>query len=117
MVDIFSSFSSFEFVEAMKTLWESTGFMTTGADIWKNFIMLAIACILIYLAVYKEFEPNLLVAIGFGMFIINIPGAYNILYGTSGYILTNATTGADIFKGSQEGLIAWIYNIDPGAFK
>lgn len=117
MVDIFSSFSSFEFVEAMKTLWESTGFMTTGADIWKNFIMLAIACILIYLAVYKEFEPNLLVAIGFGMFIINIPGAYNILYGTSGYILTNTTTGADIFKGSQEGLIAWIYNIDPGAFK
>ena len=117
MVDIFSSFSSFEFVEAMKTLWESTGFMTTGADIWKNFIMLAIACILIYLAVYKEFEPNLLVAIGFGMFIINIPGAYNILYGTSGYILTNATTGADIFKGSQEGLIAWIYNIDPEAFK
>ena len=117
MVDIFSSFSSFEFVEAMKTLWESTGFMTTGADIWKNFIMLAIACILIYLAVYKEFEPNLLVAIGFGMFIINIPGAYNILYGTSGYILTNATTGADIFKGSQEGLIAWIYNIEPNAFK
>ena len=117
MVDIFSSFSSFEFVEAMKTLWESTGFMTTGADIWKNFIMLAIACILIYLAVYKEFEPNLLVAIGFGMFIINIPGAYNILYGTSGYILTNATTGADIFKGSQEGLVAWIYNIDPEAFK
>ena len=117
MVDIFSSFSSFEFVEAMKTLWESTGFMTTGADIWKNFIMLAIACILIYLAVYKEFEPNLLVAIGFGMFIINIPGAYNILYGTSGYILTNATTGADIFKGSQEGLVAWIYNIDPKAFE
>ena len=117
MVDIFSSFSSFEFVEAMKTLWESTGFMTTGADIWKNFIMLAIACILIYLAVYKEFEPNLLVAIGFGMFIINIPGAYNILYGTSGYILTNATTGADIFKGSQEGLVAWIYNIDPEVFK
>ena len=117
MVDIFSSFSSFEFVEAMKTLWESTGFMTTGADIWKNFIMLAIACILIYLAVYKEFEPNLLVAIGFGMFIINIPGAYNILYGTSGYILTNATTGADIFKGSQEGLVAWIYNIHPKAFE
>ena len=88
MVDIFTSFSSFDFVEAMKTLWDSTGFMTTGADIWKNFIMLAIACILIYLAVYKEFEPNLLVAIDFGMFIINIPGAYNILYGTTGYIFS-----------------------------
>ena len=47
MVDIFTSFSSFDFVEAMKTLWDSTGVMTTGADIWKNFIMLAIACILI----------------------------------------------------------------------
>ncbi|MDE6188718.1 MAG: sodium ion-translocating decarboxylase subunit beta [Clostridia bacterium] len=46
---------------------------------------MAIACVLIYLAVAKEFEPNLLLAIGFGMFIINIPGAYNILYGTYGY--------------------------------
>ncbi|MCI8421860.1 MAG: sodium ion-translocating decarboxylase subunit beta [Clostridia bacterium] len=55
--------------------------------------MMAIACILIYLAVAKEFEPNLLLAIGFGMFIINIPGAYNILYGTYGYTFTTMVDG------------------------
>ena len=116
MVDIFTSFSSFSFVESMKTLWSSTGFMTTGADIWKNFIMLAIACILIYLAVYKEFEPNLLVAIGFGMFIINIPGAYNILYGTSGWIITDTVTDTVIAKGTEQSLLAWAYNLNPDAF-
>lgn len=116
MVDIFTSFSSFDFVEAMKTLWDSTGFMTTGADIWKNFIMLAIACILIYLAVYKEFEPNLLVAIGFGMFIINIPGAYNILYGTTGWIITDTVTDTVIAKGTEQSLLAWAYNLNHQAF-
>ena len=116
MVDIFTSFSSFSFVESMKTLWDSTGFMTTGADIWKNFIMLAIACILIYLAVYKEFEPNLLVSIGFGMFIINIPGAYNILYGTSGWIITDTVTDTVIAKGTEQSLLAWAYNLNPDAF-
>lgn len=116
MVDIFTSFSSFDFVEAMKTLWDSTGFMTTGADIWKNFIMLAIACILIYLAVYKEFEPNLLVAIGFGMFIINIPGAYNILYGTTGWIITDTVTDTVIAKGTEQSLLAWAYNLNPQKF-
>lgn len=116
MVDIFTSFSSFDFVEAMKTLWDSTGFMTTGADIWKNFIMLAIACILIYLAVYKEFEPNLLVAIGFGMFIINIPGAYNILYGTTGWIITDTVTDTVIAKGTEQSLLAWAYNLDHQKF-
>lgn len=117
MVDIFTSFSSFDFVEAMKTLWDSTGFMTTGADIWKNFIMLAIACILIYLAVYKEFEPNLLVAIGFGMFIINIPGAYNILYGTTGYIFSESITDTVVLQGTSETLLQWVYTtVDPNIF-
>ena len=41
----------------------------------------------------REFEPNLLLAIGFGMFIINIPGAYNILYGTYGYTFTTMVDG------------------------
>ena len=65
--------------------------MTTTTELWKNVIMLLIACVLIYLAVYKEFEPNLLLAIGFGMFIINIPGTYNVLYGTLGYTFYDAS--------------------------
>ncbi|MDE5617919.1 MAG: sodium ion-translocating decarboxylase subunit beta [Clostridia bacterium] len=68
--------------------------------------MLVIACLLIYLAVYKEFEPNLLLAIGFGMFIINIPGAYNILYGTYGYVFTNELTNTTLASGTVPELAA-----------
>ncbi len=85
MVNFFTTLPSFSMLESLKNLWESTGFMTSLTPIWQNLIMIGIACVLIYLAVAKEFEPNLLLAIGFGMFIINIPGAYSILYGTLGY--------------------------------
>ncbi len=86
-----STILSLDLVDSLKNLWMSTGFMTTTTELWKNVIMLLIACVLIYLAVYKEFEPNLLLAIGFGMFIINIPGTYNVLYGTLGYTFYDAS--------------------------
>ncbi|MDE6565977.1 MAG: sodium ion-translocating decarboxylase subunit beta [Clostridia bacterium] len=49
---------------------------------------MAVAGLLLFLAISKKFEPNLLLAMAFGMFLINIPGAYNILYGTQGYDFT-----------------------------
>lgn len=99
-MNFFLTLPSFSLVDSLKNLWYSTGFMTSLTPIWQNLIMMAIACLLIYLAVAKEFEPNLLLAIGFGMFIINIPGAYSILYGTLGYDVT--------FVGSQEQINALI---------
>lgn len=93
MFNIVTTLQSFNMVESLENLWRSTGFMTSLTPIWQNLIMMAIACVLIYLAVAKEFEPNLLLAIGFGMFIINIPGAYNILYGTYGYTFTYMVDG------------------------
>lgn len=68
-------------LDSLKNLWESTGLVgiTTG-DFWLKIVMLAIAGLLLYLAIVKQFEPNLLLAMAFGMFIINIPGAYEILY-------------------------------------
>ena len=42
---------------------------------WKNIIMIAISCILLYLAIVKEFEPLLLLPIAFGMLLTNLPGA------------------------------------------
>ena len=95
MFNIITTLQSFNMVESLKNLWRSTGFMTSLTPIWQNLIMMAIACLLIYLAVAKEFEPNLLLAIGFGMFIINIPGAYNILYGTYGYTFMGMVDGAN----------------------
>ena len=42
---------------------------------WKCLIMILVACILLYLAIVKKFEPLLLVPIGFGMLLTNLPGA------------------------------------------
>lgn len=39
----------------------------------KTLIMLAIACVLLYLAIVKEYEPLLLVPIAFGMLLSNLP--------------------------------------------
>jgi len=43
-------------------------------DIWKNFVMIAVACVLLFLAIKKKFEPYLLLPIAFGMLLINLPG-------------------------------------------
>ena len=37
-----------------------------------NYIMIAVACFFLYLAIAKEFEPLLLVPIAFGMLLVNI---------------------------------------------
>ncbi|MBR2321377.1 MAG: sodium ion-translocating decarboxylase subunit beta [Clostridia bacterium] len=44
--------------------------------------MLLISFVLMYLAIVKKFEPLLLLPIAFGMFLINLPGAYNVVWGT-----------------------------------
>ena len=97
-----STILSLDLVDSLKNLWMSTGFMTSLTPLWQNLIMLVIACVLIYLAVYKEFEPNLLLAIGFGMFIINIPGTYNVLYGTLGYTFYDASDMSAVLQYNGE---------------
>ena len=67
----------------MRALWESTGIAHSIAHgEWQNYVMLLISFVLFYLAVVKQFEPLLLLPIAFGMFIVNIPGAQAVLYGT-----------------------------------
>ena len=39
---------------------------------WGNYVMIAVACIFLYLAIKKEYEPLLLVPIAFGMLLVNI---------------------------------------------
>lgn len=48
------------------------GFVASGG--WKNLIMIAIACVLLYLGIHKKFEPLLLVGIAFGVLLTNLPG-------------------------------------------
>jgi sodium ion-translocating decarboxylase beta subunit len=54
------------------SLWKTTGIV--GLQ-WGNVIMIGVAVVLIYLAVYKKFEPLLLLPIGFGAVLANLPFA------------------------------------------
>lgn len=79
------------FGENLQTFWEFTGFYNVTVP---HLIMLLVGLFFIYLAIKKDFEPMLLVPIGFGILVGNIPfqlgneiGIYeegsvlNILYG------------------------------------
>ena len=39
---------------------------------WKNFLMVGVACIFLYLAIKKQYEPLLLLPISFGMLLVNL---------------------------------------------
>lgn len=56
--------------ENITTFWNFTGFANCR---YENLIMLAVGCFFVWLAIKKNFEPLLLVPIGFGMLIGNIP--------------------------------------------
>ncbi len=60
-------------------LFNDMGFMNGN---WQNYVMLLISFVLMYLAIVKKFEPMLLLPIAFGMFLINLPGAEPVLWGT-----------------------------------
>ena len=66
--------------EILLNLWESSGFARifsgfVGDMTWQNVVMLAIGCLLLYLAIVKKFEPLLLCGIAFGCILTNLPGA------------------------------------------
>ena len=106
-------------LKSLNNLWKSTGindlitnFTTYG---WQNLVMILIACVLFYLAIVKKFEPLLLLPIAFGMFIVNIPGVYHVLFGTKGYIINevytdvatgDVTVGAEVARGTLAELCA-----------
>ena len=60
----------------VESFWNSTGIAQFFADGgWMNLIMIVIGCVLIFLAIKKEFEPYLLIPIALGMILTNIPGS------------------------------------------
>ena len=54
----------------LRQFWELTGFANAE---FGNFVMLAVGLFFIWLAIKKNFEPMLLVPIGFGILIGNVP--------------------------------------------
>ena len=68
---LLASYSFGEFMRStISAFWEFTGFYNCS---WTNLVMLAVGIFLVWLAIKKNFEPLLLVPIGFGMLIGNIP--------------------------------------------
>ena len=68
-----------EFLTGLGNFFQTTGFYQLFGNFldggWKNFIMIAVSLLLLYLAIKKQFEPLLLIGIAFGMLLTNLPGA------------------------------------------
>ena len=58
--------------ETLSNLIHQTAFFNLT---WGNYLMIAVACVFLYLAIKHGFEPLLLVPIAFGMILANLPGA------------------------------------------
>ena len=96
------------FADVFSNFIDTTGFAYLAADP-KCLIMIAISCVLLYLAIVKGFEPLLLVPIAFGMLLTNLPGA-NMFH--PDYFL-KVVDGATVINWSElghgAGLIDYLY--------
>ena len=69
--------------DLIKNFINQMGFFTEGSfevlPFLLRLVMILVACVLIYLAIAKGFEPYLLIPIGIGMLLVNLaPGLYNV---------------------------------------
>ncbi len=71
---------------------------------FRQLIMIALACVLLYLGIVKKFEPLLLVGIAFGMLLTNLPGGE--VYHTAMWITNNVDYGEVLRHG---GLLDILY--------
>ena len=62
------------FFETIQKIIESSGFARIAAEPL-YLVMIVVACVLLYLAIVREFEPLLLLPIAFGMLLANLPGS------------------------------------------
>ena len=58
-----------ELVNTLVQIFTTSGFATAT---WENYVMIAVSCVLLYLAIHKQFEPLLLLPIAFGMLLVNL---------------------------------------------
>lgn len=65
---------------------------------WQQVLMYGVGILLIYLAICKDFEPALLLPMGFGAILVNLPNS-----GALTQVLSGGITSV--------GIIEWMYNI------
>ncbi|MCG8453649.1 MAG: sodium ion-translocating decarboxylase subunit beta [Spirochaetales bacterium] len=88
-----------QFFDSLLELWRTTGiygFLQDGG--WGNIVMIAVGLTLIYLAIKKGFEPLLLIPIGFGAVLSNIPFA-EIASHTIRTVGADGHVSVDVFGG------------------
>lgn len=75
-------------------------FLISGllAITWKQLVMYLIGLLLIYLAIKKEYEPSLLLPMGFGAILVNLPFSSALNQIVSGV-------------GETQGIVEWLFHI------
>jgi len=84
----FRAADSGKFQNYLEQILNSSGFVNLS---YKNVIMLLIGILFIYLGIAKEYEPLLLVPIGFGILVGNIPLPMQIFNSISVYMIDPVT--------------------------
>ena len=74
---------------------------------WKNLIMIAVACVLLFLAIKKKFEPYLLLPISFAMLLVNLPGVGNELFNKT--LVETTVNGVSSSDYQYSGLFGYLY--------
>ena len=77
----------------MEFLWEGLLSIT-----WQQVVMYVVGAVLIWLAITKEYEPTLLLPMGFGAILVNLP---------SSGVLNQMMEGA----GETHGIIQWLFEV------
>ena len=77
----------------MEFLWEGLLSIT-----WQQVVMYVVGAVLIWLAIKKEYEPTLLLPMGFGAILVNLP---------SSGVLNQMMEGA----GETHGIIQWLFEV------
>ncbi len=93
-----------EFITGLQNFIASSGIAQIFGGDWRVLIMIAIACVLLYLAIVKKFEPLLLLPIAFGMLLANLPLG-GVMH--KEYFTTDGVNFAEMI--AHGGLIDWLY--------
>lgn len=83
----------------MGVFWDFLQCGLIGNFSWGNMAMLAVGCLFIYLGVAKDYEPLLLIPIGFGMLVGNIPLSPGMNVG----IYEESSVLSILYKGVTQG--------------
>ena len=91
-------------MDAIINFLEQTGFYLVQENPL-TLVMLAVSCVLLYLAIVKKFEPLLLLPIAFGMLLTNLPGAgmYHAEF------FANGVVNWEALGNLEGGLIDYLY--------